>query len=320
MRLACILLAASALVSTTPAGQPREILKIRSTPYIVMGPLYIAQTDGYFAREGLEMEVVDMAAGSTLVPALVRGDIDVLPMEVTPAIFNAIARGGRLRVVASQLQYGAGCTNSALVVTQGTSASGILNDAARLRGRSFSVGANLVVRYILDESLKPLGLTSDDLTAVEVPDSARVEALRAGRLDLALLSEPNLSRTLAQSGFVMWKRASDVLPRFQYAVILFGPSLLDRRPGVGERFMRAYLRGVGQFLQGKTAHNLDLLETFLHLDRETLTRMCWAPMTPDARPNADSLMAFQRWLMARNAVDRPLKPEALIDTRFLDAR
>ena len=117
----------------------------------------------------------------------------------------------------------------------------------------------------------------------------------------------------------MWKSATAVLPRFQYAVILFGPNLLDKRAGVGERFLRAYLRGVGQFLLGKTPHNVDLLQTFLHFDRETLTRMCWSPMTADGRLNTDSLMAFQSWLVARKAVDRPLRPDELIDVRFLEA-
>ena len=316
--LLCASLGVAAAVAA-PTHQALETLKVRSTAYPAMAPLYIAQMDGFFAHEGLEIQQVQMAAGGTLVPALIRGDIDVLPMEVTPAIFNAIARGGRLRVVGSQIQYNSTCTASAMVTTQATADSGILRDPARLRGRKFSIGTNLLVQYVLDEMLKPVGLTSEDLEAVEVPESARAEALRTGRLDIALLGEPQLSRTLSQPGYAMWKDTAEVIPRFQFAVILFGPTLLDRRPGVGERFFRAYLRGVQQFLQGKTPHNLDLLEALVHLDRETLTRMCWTSVNADVKVNMDSLMAFQTWLMARKDVDRALQPSEILDTRFLDA-
>jgi NitT/TauT family transport system substrate-binding protein len=320
MRIGLFCATLGALVAVAaPADRTRDTLKVRSTAYPAMAPLYIAQVDGFFAQEGLEIQQVQMSAGGTVVPALIRGDIDVLPMEVTPAIFNAIARGGRLRVVGSQIQYNSACTGSAMVTTQATADSGILGDPARLRGRKFSIGTNLLVQYVLDEMLKPLGLTSDDLEPVEVPESARAEALRTGRLDIALLGEPQLSRTLSQPGYAMWKNTAEVHPRFQFAVILFGPSLLDGHPGVGERFFRAYLRGVQQFLQGKTPHNLDVLEALTHLDRETLMRMCWTSVNADARVNMDSMMAFQRWLLARKDVDRALQPSEILDTRFLDA-
>jgi NitT/TauT family transport system substrate-binding protein len=306
-------------VAATPAQQTRVTLKVRSASYSSWAPLYIAQADGFFAQEGLEIDQIEMSSGGTLVPALIRGDIDVLPMEVAPAIFNAIARGGRLRVVGSQIQGNSACLNSGLVTTKATLDSGILKDPMRLRGRKFSVGTNMLVRYVLDEALKPTSLTSDDLETVEVPESARIEALRTGRIDIARMGEPQLSRALAQPGLVLWKSESAFLSRFQYSVILFGPSLLDERSGVGERFFRAYLRGVQQFLQGKTPHNLDLLEAFLHFDRETLTKICWSPVNADARVNVDSLMTFQKWLIAKKAVDRALQPDEIMDMRFLDA-
>jgi len=320
-RVAAVVSAAFALLATSPSAAVRalEIVKARSATHTSQAALFIARTEGYFAQEGLEVQPIEMASGSALIPALVRGDIDVVPTEVMPSIFNAIARGGRLRIVGSLMQFGSGCTHSGLVVSPALAASGRLDTAAGLRGLRFSVGTNLAVRYVLDTILRPSGLTSDDLEALEVPESARVDALRAGRLDLTLIGEPKLTRAIKEDGLVMWKRAIDVLPSFQYSVLLFGSSLLDKRPGVGERFMRAYLRGVRQYLQGKTPRNLELLGQFLGFDRDMLSEMCWAPVNADGRLNATSLLAFQDWLIGRKLVDRALKPAEMIDTRFLEA-
>ena len=302
----------------TSARPALEVVKMRTSTHTSMSAVFIARTEGYFAQEGLDVQPIEMAAGSALIPALVRGDVDVLPTEIMPAIFNAIARDGRLRIVGSLLQFRSGCAHSGIVVTPALAAGGRLDSAAGLRGLRFSVGTNLAVRYMLDTILRPSGLTSDDLEALEVPESARVEAVKNGRLDLTLIGEPKLSRAL-KDGLVMWKRSIDVLPDFQYSVILFGPNLLDRRPGIGERFMRAYLRGVRQYLQGKTPRNLELLGQFLELDRQTLTDMCWSPVNPDGRLNTASLLAFQDWLIGRKLEDRALSLSEMIDTRFLEA-
>ena len=305
-------------IAAAPGPRPLDVIKIRTSAFPNMAPIYLAEAEGYFAQQGLQLEHVDMVSGAAIVPAVVRGDVDVLPTVITPAVFNAITRGGRLRLVASQHQFGSGCSHSGFVVTRKLASSGALETAAGLRGKSHSVTTNLISLYMLETILKPFGLTPDDLRAVDVPESAALAALQAGRIDLALLGEPHLARALTEFDDVMWRSATTVLPKFQYAVFVYGSRLLDRQPDLGERFMTAYLRGVRQFLQGKTPRNLDLLEKPLGIDRALLTKMCWPPMTADARLNTDSLVQYEQWLLGRKLLDRVMAPAEMVDTRFIE--
>ena len=293
-----------------------DIVKVRTTSYPSMAALYVALGAGFFAEQGLQIEPVEMMSGATLVPALLRGDIDVLPIETIPALFNSIARGGRLRIVGSQMQYVGACAHGGIFTTRAFAQSGALERADLLRGRTYSMSTFPASMYLFDQALKPLGLSTNDLTAVDVPDSARIEALRTGRLDLAMMTEPTVMRA-TRAGDVMWKSTIDLAPKLDYSVIVFGPTLLDSRPGVGQRFMTAYLRGVRQYVQGKTARNLDLLVTPLGLDRETLTEICWPPVSVDGQINTAALMAYEQWLAAKGAVDRLMAPAEIIDARFL---
>jgi NitT/TauT family transport system substrate-binding protein len=319
MRRAFAAVVLSVAIALAPSAAPLDLVKIRWSAYAGMAPVFIGQGEGFFAKEGIQLEPVDMVSGSAVIPALVRGDIDVLPGVVLPAMFNTIARGGRLRLVGSQIQFAAGkCPYVGIVVTPAFAGSGALTSADRVRGRTISQGTNLITTYFADQALKPLGLGTDDLQGISVPDSASVEALRTGRLDFAILGQPALTRALA-GGAVLWKVDHAVLPNFQYSAVAFGPSLLDARPDVGRRFMTAYLRGVRQFLLGMTPRNMDLLTKPLDLPRADLSTMCWPNMVPTGAITGDTLLEFQKWGVAKGLIDRAISLQELIDTRFIDA-
>ena len=308
------------VVASWPAASSRtiDVVKVRTSPYTIMAPYFIGKAEGYFARQGIQVEDVEMATGSAIVPALIRGDIDVLPTAITPGLFNAIIRGGRIRAVASQLRFGNTCSHLGIVVTRALYDSGVLSDPARLRGRTYSLGANVATDYIFDAALRPLGLTTNDLKGIDVPDAASIEALRTGRLDLSLVAEPTLARS-REAGQVEWKSAASVLPGFQYAVVLYGPNLLDAKPDVGRRFLIAYLQAVQQFVLGKTARNLDVLTKPLGMDRDLLSKICWPPANADGDMNSPSILAFESWLLDHGQIDRTLPLQEILDTRFLDA-
>jgi NitT/TauT family transport system substrate-binding protein len=310
---------ATGLLVSVPQANPLDVVKIRVSPYVGYAPFHIADAEGFFAREGLQAEFIDLASGSAFVPALVRGDIDVLPAVVNPAVFNAIVRGSQMRIVASQSRIGSsGCAITGLIASKALAESGALTHGAQLRGRRVSTGTALVTAYFLDQALKPLGLTSKDLQVSDAPDAAAAEALRTGRLDLAAVGEPTLSRVLADGSAVLWKSDATVLPGFQYSVVAYGPSLVQARQDVGRRFMTAYLRGVRQFRLGKTPRNLDILSGPIGFDRTALTRACWPSIPQDAAVNGSSLLEFQAWALANGYVDRALTVAEMVDTRFVE--
>ena len=64
--------------------------------------------------------------------------------------------------------------------------------------------------------------------------------MQAGTIDLITTAAPWITR-IVQGGFgEVWTNFGDLTPDFTYAVVTFGPNLLEDHPDVGNRFMTAY--------------------------------------------------------------------------------
>src|SRR5262245_39551143 len=56
-------------------------------------PMYLAKSRGYYADEGIELEVVPFKAGGQMVAPLGTGQIDVAAGVVAAGLYNLVDRG-----------------------------------------------------------------------------------------------------------------------------------------------------------------------------------------------------------------------------------
>ncbi|MGH9382713.1 MAG: ABC transporter substrate-binding protein [Vicinamibacterales bacterium] len=315
-----VLSLASLAMSPPQATDKRaDTVKVRTTPYLGFAPFFIARAERFFVDEGLDVQFVDMTAAAEALAGLVRGDLDVVSGAISPGLFNAIARGADIRLVASQTVIGRNaCTYVALMASHAVVQRGALNGASGLRGLRIGTRESFATAYFAETVLKTYGLTMAGMQTVDVPESIAAEALKAGRIDLAIIGEPWLTRAAAANAGVIWKQIEEVIPGFDFSVVLYGSRLLNSNPDVGRRFMTAYLRGARQFNMGKTQRNMEILSAETGLDRDQLTRSCWPSVRGDGVVNVPSVLAFQAWTLGRKAVDRSLSLQQIHDGRFVE--
>lgn len=312
------LAASCAPLSQEPARPPARKLTVLVLPYLGFAPYFIAQEEGYFAEQGLEIEYVKLGRSDEAIPALVQGELDVLGAATSAGVLNAIARGAGIRIVVDRGYFAsAGCAYSAILARREGLESGTPARAAQLKGRRIALTSGLYESYALERFLATASLTLDDVEVSDIPSPALADALAKGALDFAVVAEPWATR-IVQSGGAIWKPLNEILPDFQSAFILYGPSLLDRDPEAGKRFMTAYLKAVRQYNQGKTERNLDILAKHTELDRELLRRACWPVMRDDGQINLQSLIEFQSWAQTKGLIDTPVTTDQLWDASFIN--
>lgn len=319
------LLAACSAPAAAPSAPPASTLapiklKVPYLQFFAYAPYFIADKEGFFAAEGLSVELTPVSSMGQGLPALLQGDLDVLAGTLVPGYLNAIARGGHIAFVADKGYIDpAGCATSGILARSSLVKTAPLDSAERLRGLTVNGTATGIGGYMLEKFLTPKGLTVDDLKYKAVPDEILSESLGKGALDLAFISEPFMNRILQDQSGILAASAEQLIPNFQYAMIIFGPNLLDKNPQAGNRFMAAYLRAVRQYNQGKTDRNLDILTQATGLDREVLRKMCWQPIRGDGRMDVPSIMDFQSFLVRRKLLDAPVTEESkLVDLRFIN--
>lgn len=316
-RLAAVALLAAACGRSPDAAEGPARLRVVLQPYLVFAPLYVAQAEGIFAAHGLDVELVPMAGSEQAIPLLIDGSIDVLPGHAAPGLLNAMARGERIRMVAQRSRTGPSpCSSLALIARPG-----LLSEprppGETPRIRRISVDRQAAMVFFIEEALASVHVRLDTLEQAYVPHAAEPDALASGALDVALAGEPFLHRTLAAGRAEQWIGLEDVLPGFEFSVLLFGERLLDRERDTGARFVAAYLEANRRLAEGKTASNLALVGEFLDEDAAALEGMCWPFVPTTGEVRVDHLTRFQEWSLRRGWIDRVAAADELIDAAFV---
>ena len=298
----------------------RETIRVVIVKYLSYAPLFIAHEEGFFEAEGLEIELLPVTGVSTAIPALVEGDVDVLPAAIMPSYFNVINRGGLMKVVAGKGYFKPeGCAYAGVMARRSLLDSGELSSASDLAGRRVSTERTSPSYFRVDQFLKSSGVALDDLEVVDVPLSARFDAFKRGTLDVSTASEPWVTRLRLSGHAGLLASAGEFLPEFQYAYLLFGKSLLKDRPEAGERFILAYLKAIRHLnAEGKSDRHIEIVSKYTGLEKELLAEACWPSLRNDGRAQPQSLDKFQHWAMKQGLVSEVTPMDLLYDPSFIE--
>jgi NitT/TauT family transport system substrate-binding protein len=244
----------------TEAATEVEPIPLRMVllPFLSGGAFFIAEEEGYFVEQGLEMEYVQLESGSQAIPALLQGEIDVIWSVVNPGILNAIERGGKGRIVASITYWREdGCAYSGVLARPGAFTREQLADLSHFEGLRMAANVIDMSGYYVDKWLTTGGSSIDELQVEDLPAPNLGEALASGNVALVQTSEPWITRLTRNQQGELLVDASEVMPNAQFTVLTFGPGILQSNPEAGQRFMLAYLKAVRQLNEGKTPRNIE---------------------------------------------------------------
>lgn len=321
-RIAALLLAVAAIACRRAAPpEPAHLTRLRVSiqPYLSYLPVVIAQEEGFYRAQGLDVEFAQLDATDVLV-SLLGERLDVGILRPTPAIFNAILRGGRVQIVADKGRATPGhCASVAFLARRQLFESGRLDDPRALAGLRVALVPDSIDSYLGRLLLARAGLTLADIERPQVPLQARGEALERDLVDILLANEPQATTLVERDLARLWVPVQDLVPNFQLAVLLYGPRLLDREPDLGRRYMAAYLEGVRQYLEGPTERNLEIAAKFTGLEPDFLRRPCWAAISADGEVDVPSLVDLQNWYVEDHQLEAAVSPDRFWNPSFLAA-
>ncbi len=317
--------------ATPTAPPPTTRLRVATQRLATDAALYIAQERGYFAEQGLDVGFEDITTGQGSIPPLAAGQLDVGVGAVSAGLFNAIARGIDIKLVATKGSvgtdpHGAFVGPMALVLSADAAASGAIQDYGDLRGRSVALGERgAAMELMLDKAIEPSGLTSNDLDFKLMPYPDMVVALANGSVDAAMELEPFVAQGTARGALRRWKTAPELYPGQQSATVAYGPTMQQLGQDVGGRFMVAYTRGLRDYQDAFGPKQRDraavvaiLIANTALKDPALYDQMALAYLNPDCYLNVDAMVADLEWYAANGYV--PQKPDLVqaVDNTYCD--
>ncbi len=186
---AAITYAVTTPVTVAAPDPPDRTVTVAALPATDLAGLYLAQQDGLFAAQGLNVIIKPVASTAAVITAQERGSVDVAGGAYVPYI-GAEAAGGRFRILApaSSLQPDV----RELMTTAGSPVASL----AGLQGKAVGVnGTGSIGTLLTDILLADHGLTPQLVRFITDPKGFPGLAgnLRAGRYAAVYLAEPYIT-------------------------------------------------------------------------------------------------------------------------------
>jgi len=283
---------------------------------------YLARDKGYFKDENIDVNFIVFAAGSQQIAPLGTGELEVGSGAASVGLYNAIARGVGLRIVADKGHTEPGNGYQSLVVRKALIDSGEFKSLADLKGKRMGIAAEGVTTLsYLNEAAKAGGISFDDVPLTYLPMPEQLAAMKNGVLDAGILPEPP-STLITDAGIgVRFMNTDQFYPFGQVTMVFYGEEFLRHKPELALRFMRAYLRGIRAYNDGLKSGKVrpsadDIIETiskYFKMPPALVTEMYAPAIDPDGMVQVKSIQKDLDFFRARGWVKQPIDLNNVID-------
>src|SRR5579859_4880764 len=145
--------------ATQPADQ-KVTIRLGYVPVLIYAPLYVAMERGYFAQEGLDVQLTPLQGGSDSVVQLAAGNFDAAVGGIGAGLLNAANKGLDFRIVAPMhSERPPVATPLVIAASRATE----IKTVADLKGKTVAINATgAATEYWLYQALAEGGLTFND--------------------------------------------------------------------------------------------------------------------------------------------------------------
>lgn len=322
--LLVVIAAALVAILATPAvvqGQGRTLTRIRvvHVPVLIFAPLYVAIERGYFAQQGLDVELISTPGGVSSFVVLASGRAEVVVGGLGAALFNAAARGLDFKVV-GPVHMEKPPVSTPLVVSKKAYDSGQIRSVRDLRGKKVAVNVlGSATEFWLNAALLKGGLSMEDVQVVAVNFPEVPAALENGAIAAGLLGEP--LATLAEDRGQIVRLSDDFVNGVQVTALYYSGEFMRTQPKAAVAFMVAWLRASRDLYGGgyKRDDVAAIVEKHTRVPAAVVKRAAAPFHEPNGKMNFNDFKRLQEFFKKRGSLtyERPLEPRQYIDTSYV---
>lgn len=327
---AAALAALAALAGAQPAYAADKVT-IGALRFTSHAPTFIAYEKGYFAEEGIEPELKFFQAAQPIAVAIASGDIDFGITALTGGFFS-LADKGAVKVIGGLYTEHPDHPGMAIMASNQAHEAG-LKSPADLAGKSWAMtqqGSSF--HYTAGMISEKYGIPLEEIRLVPLQKvGSMIAAVKSGQVD-AMAMVPHVAIPLDKAGaakIVGWVRD---LGDWQVTTIFTSTENVEKRPELVKRFMRAYTRGVQDYLDvmldqekdpAATEAMVDILHKHVNPDdpREKAAaaiRSGAVYMVPGGELRMSSIAHQLEWAKQNGLAPDSLTMEKMVDPRFVE--
>ncbi|HZR98390.1 MAG TPA: ABC transporter substrate-binding protein [Chloroflexota bacterium] len=316
------------LAAAAPTAQDTLRVRLGVLGATVDAGFYIALDQGYFREQGLDVDMTPFDSAARMVAPLGAGQLDAGGGAHSAGLFNAVARGIEIKLVADKGSSPPGYGPQALLFRRDLVDSGQLRSPGDLRGLRVAISAHgATTETSLARWLRPYGLTIDDVDTVELGFGEHASALAGRSIEAAVALEPFITRILDEGIATIYQRNDELDPGAQLAEVIYGGQFMREQPEAARRFMVAYVRALryynDAFMGGDTAKRQAAVAALIRhtavKDPALYDRMVMPGLDPNGRMHVASIREDQEFWLSRGLQQTRLNVDDVVDHSYVDA-
>ena len=252
-------------------------------------PIWITKEAGLFRKNGLDVNLIFIPGGPTAAAAMIAGEVQAMAMA-GPAIITSNLAG-------SDLVMTAGIVNTfafQFVTVKGITSPNQLK-GKRIGVNRFGAAPDVAARF----ALRHMNIDIRDVTILQLGEqSTRLEAMKAGQLDAAILLPP--ITTLAQKdGMNVLLDMSELGGEFLITGLASSQKFLAQRRASAARLMRAFVEGIHYFKTNRKESE-KIIARYMRIDNTEAVGVTWDYFAAKIVPRKQSEVTGQQTKL-RNA-------------------
>jgi NitT/TauT family transport system substrate-binding protein len=293
-------------------------------PILICAPFFVGIERGYFAEQGITVDLQALAGGADMLTQTAAGNFDVGSGGIGSAYFNLASRAqslgqGQPITIVAPLHAERPPLTTPMVVGKKAYEEGRFTKIADLKGKKVAINAlGAATEYWLERALNAGGLTIKDVEVVAIPFQNIPQALDSGAIAGAMLGEPFATLGIRQGQVQIL--TDSFLDGDQPTAVYYNSGWASKNPRVAQGFMVAYLKAVRDLENGGWSDpaTLEILSRYTNVPAETIASASRPFGEADGTVNVTSLENQQTFFMqqGRLTYEESLEIEALIDTSY----
>jgi NitT/TauT family transport system substrate-binding protein len=262
-RLSCVFALATGMLLSPLAAAAQEKIRLGLLPFSESLAAVIADKQGFFKEEGLDVEIAKFESGAIAVPVLQSGRMDIV-LSNTVSTFQAVEQGLDAVVLApgAVVREAPPDTTTALIVR-----TGAIKALKELEGKRIAVNViNSSAWLHMVATLDKHGVDRAKVRFSEVPFPQMNDPLLNGQLDAVGQVEPFRSALMATGNaeIVSWTYV-ETAPNTDITQYVALAPWVEKNRATAAKFVRALTKGA-QFAASNEAATRDINQQFTNLN------------------------------------------------------
>ena len=227
-------------------------------------PVFVAQEKGFFADEGLNINLERFDTAQPLMSSLVAGNIPIAGYTALPITYNAMLRSETELYFVTSMLEDQQHRISYLIVPTDTSQDFSISD---LKGKKIGILPTVAYKAWIEEILRKNNVDLSEVEIVQIAPALSPSALESKQVDALFTNDPAATTVLQQKIGRLLSREVEV-PKYLGEPFLFGSfnirkDFADANPEITKKVISAMNKAV-KFVNSNPTEAKKMMKKYLH--------------------------------------------------------